>query len=150
MVIKLDRKYKKNGYTIGKLSIEGEYFCDTLEDTDRGLAKTMSSEQIAKIKIKNQTAIPTGMYRVNMGVVSPRFSTRSWAKCNKGRVPRLENVPGFDGVLIHPGNSAEDTSGCILVGKNTAKGRVTQSVDTYMELLGRLKSAREIIWIDIR
>lgn len=135
MELKLKRIAKNPSYTIGKLYIDGKYFCDTIEDTDRGLSSTMNEAVIVAKKIKHKTAIPTGKYAVDMRTVSPRFGAQAFYKdvCG-GRVPRLQGVKGFDGVLIHCGNTAEDSSGCILVGYNTKKGMVTNSKDAFRRL----------------
>lgn len=135
MELKLKRIAKKPTYTIGKLYIDGKYFCDTIEDTDRGLSSTMNEAVIVAKKIKHKTAIPAGKYAVDMRTVSPRFGAQSFYKdvCG-GRLPRLQGVKGFDGVLIHCGNTAEDSSGCILVGYNTVKGMVTNSKETFRRL----------------
>ena len=117
MQITLYRKYPKPGYTIGQLFIDGQYFCDTCEDTDRGLYQNMDVPEILKRKIQNETAIPTGEYIVRF-TYSPRF---------KRLMPQIENVKGFSGVRIHAGNTAKDTEGCVLLGKNTIKGGVTNS-----------------------
>ena len=87
----------------------------------------MSLEEIKKIKVPNETAIPTGTYDITLNVISPRFKDRAWAKPYNGKLPRILNVLGFDGVLIHPGNTQNDTSGCILVGKNKSVGKVLDS-----------------------
>ena len=148
--LSLRRVARRQGYTIGRLTAGGETLCDTLEDADRALASTMPPEKIAAVKVRGATAIPTGRYRVTLDVVSPRFKARSWARPYGGRVPRLLAVPGFEGVLIHPGNTAADTDGCILVGRNTAVGRVTDSVATYHKLMALLEAHRhEDIWITI-
>lgn len=144
MNLKLNRRYTSQNYTIGKLSIDGVPFCDTLEDTDRGLRCGMTAKEIKSAKVPGKTAIPKGTYTVNMTTVSPRFKARSWARPYGGIVPRLEAVPGFVGVLIHPGNSAEDTDGCILVGRNTEVGGLTDSVKTYMKLMVLLVAARDL------
>lgn len=140
MKLLLERKWKKEGYTIGNLYIDGTLFSNTLEDTDRGLYNSMSLEEIKRIKKKSITAIPTGTYQVLMNVISPKYSTKDWflKNCNQGRMPRLKNVPGFDGILIHPGNSATDTDGCILVGKNNAKGKVTNSKEYFLNLYNKM------------
>lgn len=117
MKIEVHRKYRKDGYTIGLLYINGKFLCNTLEDTDRGLTSIMSKEQIAAVKIKGKTAIPTGTYPVIMSY-SPRFGKQ---------MPLLCGVKGFEGIRIHSGNTAKDTEGCILCGKNTEVGKVTNS-----------------------
>lgn len=143
MELLLKRVAKKNTYTIGKLYIDGEYFCDTIEDKDRGLTQKTPLTKIKVTKIQNQTAIPTGTYDITMNIISPRFSKKSFYKqnCNGGRVPRLLNVPGFDGILIHVGNTAADSSGCILVGKNSQVGKVLNSTDTFKRLYGILDAS---------
>lgn len=88
-----------------------------------------------------KTAIPAGTYRVLMNTVSQKFQDRAWAKPYGGLVPRLRNVPDFQGVLIHPGNTAADTDGCILVGDNTEKGKVTNSTNRFYELMGSMLRA---------
>lgn len=147
MEIKVRRIARRQGYTIARLYVDGRYFCDTLEDADRGLRQDMPSEKIKKLKVYGQTAIPTGRYPVTLGVVSPKFKDREWARPYGGKVPRLLNVPGFDGVLIHVGNDASDTSGCILVGRNTVVGKVTDSTATFHALMGRLLAADGDIWL---
>lgn len=125
----------KDDYTIGKLYINGQYFSDVLEDCDRGLTQDMPSEEIKAKKIYGKTAIPKGTYKVDMNTVSPKFKDRSWAKPYGGKLPRLINIPNYEGVLIHVGNTANDTSGCLLVGRNTVKGRVTESTHTFAKLM---------------
>lgn len=150
MEIVLERKWKKPNYTIGILSIDGKRFCETLEDVDRGLKDSMSIEQIKSLKKPHITAIPTGIYEVNLNTVSPKFGSRSFYKevC-KGKVPRLLNVKGFDGILIHAGNKAEDTDGCILVGRNKVVGQVINSQATFKELYKMLSNSKDKITIKI-
>ena len=132
MELKLKRIFKGDKYTIGNLFINDKKFCDTLEDTDRGLDASMSVSKIIALKKFGITAIPKGTYEVVMNVVSAKFSKyKQYTFCG-GRVPRLLNVPGYDGVLMHIGNKPEDTDGCILVGKNTVKGMITSSTETFM------------------
>ena len=109
MKLKVERLYPKEDYTIGRLYVDGKYFCDTLEDTERDIERTG--------KIPQKTAIPKGEYAVIFNW-SPRFGRN---------LPRLLNVPHFEGILIHPGNTADDSAGCILVGRNTVKGALTDS-----------------------
>lgn len=150
MRLELTRIYKGRDYTIGRLYVDGVYLCDTLEDTDRGLSSAMTSAEIKALKVFGKTAIPRGMYFVDMQTVSPRFRLRKWAKAHGGRVPRLQGVRGFDGVLIHPGNTASDTDGCILVGYNKAKGKVLESVAAYERLFALLDAAPELITLTVR
>lgn len=152
MKLLLRRIFKGPKYTIGKLFINGVYECDTLEDQDRGLTSQMSLEDIKAKKVYGVTAIPTGTYSINMTTVSPKFKDRAWAKPYKGILPRLENVKGYEGVLIHVGNKAEDTLGCILVGENKVKGQVINSTATFYELMTVLlkaQSAGEVIELTI-
>lgn len=142
--LRLERTYKGVSYTIGKLYLNDKYFCDTLEDTDRGLKSTMSKEEIEKIKVYSKTAIPTGTYKVDMNTVSPKFKDRVWAKPYGGKLPRLIDVKGYSGVLIHVGNKPEDTLGCILVGENKVKGQVINSTATFNRLMTELKKDKNI------
>lgn len=135
MNLQLNRKYLKETYTIGTLSIDGTYFCDTLEDRVRDLTR--------EAKIAGKTAIPEGEYEIIINI-SPRF---------RRKLPRLLSVPGFSGILIHRGNTAEDTAGCILVGENKVKGRLVNSTAyelRLLELLERAQRSGETIKIEIR
>lgn len=153
MKIKVERKWKKETYTIGRLYINGEFFCNTLEDTDRGLKQSDPITTIQKNKVYGETAIPTGKYKIEMNVVSPKYSAVKWYQdlC-KGKMPRLLNVPCFEGVLIHPGNTPLDTFGCILVGENKVKGKLINSRETFKNLYKHLRTAadnKEEITIEI-
>ena len=141
MEITVERKYKKPAYTIDKWYINGVFFSDGLEDPDRGLTSTMTLEEINKKKVYGQTAIPTGTYEINMNTVSPKFKDRNWAKPYGGKLPRLLDVKGYEGVLIHVGNKAEDSLGCILCGKNTKRGQLTESTITFNRLMRILLQA---------
>lgn len=152
MEIKVKRIARKETYTIGKMYVDGAYVCDTLEDKDRGLTSNMSVAQICGVKVHGETAIPTGRYLVDMKTVSPRFGGRAQYQFCKGRLPRLCNTVGFQGVLVHCGNTAKDTDGCILVGENKEKGKVLNSTATFRKLYPILKAADERgerIWITI-
>jgi hypothetical protein len=124
-ILKIKRIAFKEKYTIGKLYINGEYFCDTLEDAVR------------EKKIKHETAIPKGEYEVIM-YNSPRF---------KRLLPLLKDVPNFTGILIHRGNTNADTSGCILVGENKKVGMVLNSKKYETDLVAILDSPK---WSSIR
>lgn len=134
MEIKLKRLYKKSDYTIGKLLLNGEYFCDTVEDTDRGLTQSMSEEKILAIKVYGKTAIPTGRYDVALSY-SPKF---------KRTLPLLLSVKGYSGIRIHNGNTEEDSLGCIIVGENKIKGGVINSRATMERLMAKLRGQTEI------
>lgn len=149
MELELKRTFKGKEYTIGKLYIDGEYFCDTLEDVDRGLSNDMSDAECYRLKVKGETAIPTGEYEVTTKFVSAKFKHYKWAIPFNGRTPRLLNVPGFEGILVHPGNSKTDTQGCVLVGENKVKGQVINSQATYLRLMTILDKQTEPITITI-
>lgn len=145
MKVLIKRIAKKANYTIGKLYIDDQYLCDTIEDKDRGLTQNMTESEISKIKVKNETAIPTGNYALTMNVVSPKFASKSWAKPYNGKIPRILDVPGFVGVLIHPsGNTQNDSSGCICVGENKVVGKVINSQITFHKLMDKLKGQKNI------
>lgn len=137
------KRYKTPNYCIGKLTVDGKWICDTIEDTDRGLTQSMPLDQIKKIKVPSKTAIPTGTYKITLDVVSPKYGNIAFYKevC-QGKVPRLLGVPGYEGVLIHCGNTQEDSAGCIIVGKNKVKGKVLESKDTFKVLYKLLKDAK--------
>lgn len=149
MKLLLKRIAKKSTYTIGKLFVDGVYFADTIEDTDRNLDQSMSLKEIKSKKVYGETAIPKGTYEITMDVVSPKFKDRSWAKPWKGKIPRLLNVPGFDGILIHVGNRAQDSLGCVLVGQNKVVGQVINSTSTFNKLMEMLTKAKDKITIQI-
>ena len=96
----------------------------------------MTEQQVRSIKIPGKTAIPTGTYKINMNVVSPKFGSKSFYKqtCN-GKLPRLMEVVGYQGVLIHAGNTERDTDGCLCVGKNKKVGMVLESKETFAKLV---------------
>lgn len=131
MKLTLERKWPKSTYTIGNLYINGQYFCNTLEDVDRGLTQDMDENTIFDIKVKGQTAIPKGTYTLSWSY-SPKFKKYMLA---------VNNVPGFSGIRIHAGNTDKDTEGCILVGKNTKVGQLTCSRATLMQLNEIMKAA---------
>lgn len=140
MRLTLMRIANKSTYTIGKLYIDGCYYCDVLEDTDRGLDDDMEESEILKKKIKGQTAIPTGTYPVKI-TYSPKY---------KKLMPLIENVKGYQGIRIHSGNTHKDTEGCLLVGKNKEVGKVLESRKTFNALYKILTETKENIIIDIR
>lgn len=139
MNLTVKRVAKKDTYTIGKLYIDGVYFCDTLEDKDRGLKQSDDLAYITKHKVYGETAIPTGTYNVSL-----TYSTKF-----KKILPLIENVKGFSGIRIHSGNTAQDSLGCILVGKNTVVGKVTNSRDAFNALFEKLQN-QKIITITIK
>ncbi|MCR5071216.1 MAG: DUF5675 family protein [Bacteroidales bacterium] len=151
--IKRNRNGSAAGYTVGRLHTdEAGYVCDTLEPEDRGLHQDMSLEQIKALKVPGSTAIPKGTYLVKL-LVSPSLKDKPYAKKYEGRFPCLMHVPGFDGVLIHPGITIKDTLGCILPGMNSAPGRLTASRQAYKDLMDfyiwPAYRRNENIWITI-
>lgn len=132
MKLTLKRIALNEKYTIGKLYLDGEYFCDTLEDKVRDYNKDGDLLDKGETKVFGETAIPYGKYKVILGY-SPKF---------KKILPRVQNVPHFEGILIHSGNTAIDSHGCILLGFNKEKGKVLNSkatVDLLIETMGETK-----------
>lgn len=142
MKILVKRTYKKTNYTIGNLYINDQWFCNTMEDVDKGLTQSQPSSYIYNVKRCGDVAIPAGTYNIDMDTVSPKYSKREKYKSIGGKLPRLEDVPGFEGILIHIGNTNKDTEGCILVGKNKLKGRICESTTTFFNLYKTLQDAK--------
>ena len=136
MKVELVRIYNCPTYCISHIYVNGEYVCDAIEDTDRGLDQSMSLAEIKKRKVYKLTAIPSGTYKMTMNVQSPKFVQYDYYRkvCN-GYLPRLIKVPGYEGVLIHCGTSAQNSAGCLLVGENKVKGRVVNSQATFKKLM---------------
>ncbi|MCR4959520.1 MAG: DUF5675 family protein [Prevotella sp.] len=134
--LEIKRIAAKPDYTIGHLYVNGQHFCDTLENTDRGLEQTMSLGELLKKKVPGKTAIPKGTYQITMNHKSPKFSKMDYYRdfCG-GYMPRLLRVPGFEGVLIHRGNREDATEGCLLVGDNTSKGGLSNSKKQWERLM---------------
>lgn len=139
MKLTLKRKFLSDKYTIGDLFIDGKFFSNTIEDKVRELPvacpytpKGQSCK--CKGKIYAETAIPAGTYKVTMEH-SPRF---------KRKLPLLHNVPHFIGILIHSGNDESASAGCLIVGNNTVKGKVTQSRVTSDKLNAILSKETQI------
>jgi len=143
MNLLLKRRARKPKYTIGSLYIDGSYFCDTLEDADRGLRHSMSDAEIKSVKVAGETAIPTGKYKV-LWTYSPRF---------KKMMPLVNGVPGFSGIRIHSGNTNSDTDGCILLGQNKVVGKVVNSVatiDKFYPIIEKASKKGESIYLEIK
>lgn len=138
MKILVRRISKREKYTIGWLYINGKKFCDTIEDKDRGLKQTMPLSQIQRMKVYGETAIPSGTYTVSMNKPSPKYrqkaQTDTFYKFCCDNMPRIENVSGYEGVLIHPGVDEHSSAGCLIVGENTIVGKVTNSRTTFKKL----------------
>lgn len=130
MKLTLKRIALRSTYTIGRLYVDGNYFCDTLEDTVRDLNKDGKFDNGEK-KIKRKTAIPYGTYEIKW-TYSPRF---------KKYTPQLMNVPSFEGIRIHSGNSSDHTEGCLLLGENKKVGMVLNSRATINKFYPLIKEA---------
>lgn len=143
MKLMLKRRYHGDGYTIGRLFIDGMSVCDTLEPTYRGLKSSMSLEEIRDRKVPGKTAIPEGTYIIDMNTISQKYSMKAAYQQCGGKLPRLLGVKGFSGVLIHIGNTAKDTAGCIIVGRNLEKGKVLESTRTFWPVYEIMRGAFE-------
>lgn len=156
MELIVKRLYLKDKYTIGHLYVDGQYFCDTLEDKVRDLNKDGDLNDVGESKIYGQTAIPYGRYEITLDVVSPKFSKYDFYKetCG-GKLPRLLNVKHFEGILIHVADGykgADLLAGCIGVGYNKIKGGLLNGKHCFESLFAKLKEAhnkREKIWVEI-
>ena len=152
MELILERIAKRKTYTIGRLyirrqvmdeylpGIEDQYFCDTLEPTWRDYAN-------GAYKVKGRSAIPEGRYAVVI----------SWSPKFKMWLPILLGGPEFNkqwqGIRIHAGNTAKDTQGCILVGRNQRVGEVLESRKWLYELKQKIVEAKnrgEAVWLTIK
>ena len=141
LIVNLKRAYLGERYTIGHLSIEEAGFrCDTIEDTVRDKNRNGKFDNGEK-KIKHVTAIPFGTYEITMRVISPKYSKKNAFAFTEGRMPRLLNVPEFEGILIHTGNTEQDSSGCIVVGENKDVGKVINSMPVFKRLWRILNDA---------
>ena len=124
--LRAKRVARKSDYTITHLYIKGKKVCDILEDRDRFY--------FGEKKVYGKTAIPAGTYRI-IFTYSPKFGKKEpYKSLANGVVPLLCDVPEFEGVRIHCGNTPADTFGCLIVGQNTVVGKVTNSVATYKKL----------------
>lgn len=122
MQITVKRLHKTDTSTIGELLIDGIFECYTLEDIER------------PVKIKSETAIPKGTYKVIINQ-SNRF---------KRLMPLVLNVPNFEGIRIHSGNTNHDTEGCILVGRTRSANYIGQSRKAYEKLFKKMQAAKDI------
>ena len=128
MKLKVVREIKNDVCTIGSLFINDVFFCYTLEDKDRGLKQSDSLLFIQAKKIFGLTAIPSGFYKLTVNQ-SPKF---------KRMLPRILDIKGFDGVLLHRGNSANDSLGCILIGYKKGENSIFESTKAETDLVNRL------------
>ena len=142
MELELTRSAKTSKSTIGELTINGVFECFILEDKDRGMRQGMTISELMALKVKTKTAIPTGRYEI---VVS--FSDRF-----KKMLPLLLDVPAYEGIRIHSGNTDEDTEGCLLPGKTKSADAVGSSRIAFTALFDKIKDAlqREKIFINVK
>lgn len=119
-------------YCISHVYINGVYSHDVIEDYDRGLDQSMTEAQVKAIKVYGKTAIPTGIYTVKLNIVSSTFVKKQYYKdfCG-GKVPRLDPVVGFNGILLHRGIDENSSAGCPIVGLNKEVGKVTHSKEVF-------------------
>ena len=142
MKIEIRRRWKKEGYTVGELYVNGVFRCNTLEPQDRGFKSSMSSMSIQEAKVPGKTAIPTGTYVCHA----------HWMLKKRKIRPQLIDVPGFWGIFIHEGNTVKDTRGCILLGENTSKGflsRSKQHVIALTEEIQDCEERQEMVWVTV-
>lgn len=146
LILTVERRYPKKGYTIGNLFANGRYLFNVLEDERRELKSS-------KDKIYGETAIPEGKYKITL-TKSPKFADRPWCKQYNGLVPLVNNVPFFEGVRIHPANSADQLLGCLAPGLNKVKGGVVNSTECYELLMDNYILPHWMsgsdIWIEIK
>jgi hypothetical protein len=139
MELKLVRKTFLQDRTIGDIYINGDLFCQILEDTDRGLDSSMSLDEIRRLKVFGKTAIPTGKYDIVLSY-SNRFKTF---------LPEVLNVSGYKGIRFHPGNTPEDTHGCLLPGLVTPNNEVSKSKIHFNYLFKEMKKVNKKVKITI-
>ena len=132
MEIVVRRETRTSRSTIGRLTVVGQQFnCFTLEDQDRGLGQKMPIDEINKAKVFGQTAIPSGRYQVIIDF-SQHFGKD---------MPHVLNVPGYQGIRIHSGNTPADTDGCIILGFQAGVDTVWESREAYTNFYPLLKQA---------
>lgn len=143
MKLTIKRTITRNNYTLGELYIDGQFFCSTLEDKDRGLTQSMSVEQIKSMKVPGETAIPKGTYKVTLDVVSPKFSKYPfYMKVCEGKLPRLIDVKGYEGVLIHVADGIKRDAllqGCIGIGNLSSEEYLINGKQVFTEFYNRIK-----------
>ena len=127
MRITVERKWPSDKTTIGLLSVDGMAECFTLED----VVREVQGKPVSEWKIPGKTAIPRGAYRLELRY-SPHFQRE---------MPMLSDVPGYTYVYLHPGNTAADTEGCILVGASKGQDEVLESRKAYDALFPKIQTA---------
>lgn len=142
MEIKSIRDIFTENSTTGKYFVDGEFECFVLEDVDRHLTQEDPLDHIESHKVFGSTAIPTGRYQITVSH-SAHFNRD---------LPHINDVPGFAGILVHPGNKAADTEGCNLPGETRTTDFVGSSVIAFEKLFTKIKAAianGEEVWITI-
>ena len=143
MEILIKREWLTGNSSIGEMYVNGTLQCFTLEDTDRGLNQSMTLAQVAALKQYGKTAIPKGRYQVIL----------QYSEKHQRVLPLLLNVTDYEGVEIHPGNTAIDTLGCILVGTSRGTDAIYESRKAFTALFAKLQDAankHEKIFISIQ
>lgn len=156
MEVLVYRKWPKVGYCIGRVYIDGQIAANSLEDEDRGLSDSMDERTIRNRKIYGKTAIPRGRYTIDMETVSPKFSKKEfYMDVCQGKLPRLKNVKGFEGILLHVADGpkgADLLEGCIGIGLNKKVGQLCDGKETFKKVYALMKEAHdrgETIYITI-
>ena len=143
MKLTVKRNVLRSSYTLGELYIDGQFFCSTLEDLDRGLTQDMPLNLIKSLKIPGETAIPKGTYKVTLDVVSPKFSKYPfYMKVCEGKLPRLIDVKGYEGVLIHVADGIKRDAllqGCIGIGNLSSEEYLINGKQVFTEFYNRIK-----------
>lgn len=143
MKLIVKRTALRSSYTLGELYIDGQFFCSTLEDLDRGLTQDMPLNLIKSLKIPGETAIPKGTYKVTLDVVSPKFSKYPfYMKVCEGKLPRLIDVKGYEGVLIHVADGIKRDAllqGCIGIGNLSSEEYLINGKQVFTEFYNRIK-----------
>lgn len=147
MEILVHRRWNQQEYCVGRLFIDGQLYGNTLEDTDRGLSDAMDERTIRNRKIYGKTAIPRGRYTIDMETVSPKFSKKKfYMDVCQGKLPRIKNVKGFEGILLHVADGpkgADLLEGCIGVGLNRVKGQLCEGKDVFTKIYRLMKEAHD-------
>lgn len=149
MKLLLKREPNNQTWMNGKLYIDGVYFCDTIEDVSRNLTSDMPLETILDKKVYEATAIPSGTYKVTLDVVSPKFSKYPfYQSVCQGKLPRLLDVKGFDGILIHVADGPRKDKlleGCIGIGDKQSDGSLLNGKEVFREFYNKIKNETNII-----
>lgn len=147
MEVLVYRKYPRDEYVVGRIFIDGVLQGNTLEDTDRGLSDAMDERTIRNRKVYGKTAIPRGRYTIDMDTVSPKFSKKKfYMDVCQGKLPRIKNVKGFEGILLHVADGpkgADLLEGCIGVGWNRVKGQLCEGKDVFTKIYRLMKEAHD-------